>query len=85
LSSVPRIVIAKILRIKAINKQEEKTMITQKTKLTKTLPDCPRCKSELAEEEAQVGQEEVGMYYCDLCHIFYDPIDFADFDDQDGE
>ena len=60
-------------------------MITQKTKLTKTLPDCPRCKSELAEEEVQVGQEEVGMYYCDLCHIFYDPIDFADFDDQDGE
>tara|TARA_R100001086_G_C11743407_1_gene233167 strand:- start:294 stop:488 length:195 start_codon:yes stop_codon:yes gene_type:complete len=50
---------------------------------TVALPDCPRCEGDLTKEEAQVGQEEVGMYYCELCHIFYEPIDFADFDDRD--
>ena len=47
---------------------------------TVALPDCPRCEGDLTEEEVQVEQEEVGIYYCELCHIFYEPIDFADFD-----
>jgi len=37
---------------------------------TVALPDCPRCEGDLTKEEVQVGQEEVGMYYCELCHIF---------------
>ena len=51
--------------------------------LTKAPPDCPRCESELEEEEVQVGQEEVGAYYCWHCHISYDPIGFANFDDRE--